>query len=150
VLVNLAIDSARTLSHYHDSIAHVNAFIDIMGNQKHRAAAIFPKPQDFVLHAHTREGIERAERFVEQEDFRVIDERAGESDALGHAPRKMMWIGIRKSLESDEPHEFVHFVLFFAQYAACNETGLDIAADSEPRKEIWILKKRDRVPHSAR
>jgi len=52
----------------------------------------------------------------------------------------MMWIGIRKSLESDEPHEFVHFVSFFAQYAAGNETGLDIGADSEPRKEIWILK----------
>jgi hypothetical protein len=93
------------------------------------------------LHAHTREGIERAERFVEQEDFRVIDERAGESDALGHAPRKMMWTGIRKSLESDEPHEFVYFVSFSAQYAAGNETGLDIAADSEPTERDLDLEK---------
>src|SRR6185437_9747357 len=140
VNVNLAIDSARTLSHYHDSITHVNGFIDIMGNQKHRAAAIFPKPQDFVLHAHTREGIERAERFVEQEDFRVINQRAGERNALGHAARKMMWVGIRKSLESDEPHEFADFAPFFAQNSARNETSLDIATNRKPGKQIRILK----------
>src|SRR5262245_59035352 len=71
--VNLAIDSARTLSHDHDSIAHVNCFIDIMGDEKHRGAAIFPKPQDFVLHKHACEGVQRAERFVQQENFRMID-----------------------------------------------------------------------------
>ena len=55
-------------------------------------------------------------------------------------PGKMMRIGIGKCLESDEPHEFVDFVSFFAQHSARDETGLDVAANSQPRKQIWILK----------
>jgi hypothetical protein len=85
-----------------------------VSDEKHCGAVIFPEPQHFVLHAHAREGIERAERFVEQENFRVIDECARQSNALGHTPGKMMRISIGKCLESDEPHELVHFVSFFA------------------------------------
>ena len=69
----------------------------------------------------------------------MIDECAGESDALSHTAGKMMRISISKSLESDEPHEFADFVSSFAQHPAGNEAGLDIAANSEPRKEIRIL-----------
>ena len=53
-----------------------------------------------------------------------------------------MWIGIGKRFESDEPHEFVHFSPFFLQHSARNETGLDVAANGQPRKKIWILKNK--------
>jgi hypothetical protein len=52
----------------------------------------------------------------------------------------MMRIGVSKRFESDQPHEFVHFISFFMQHTACNEPGLDITANSQPRKKIWILK----------
>ena len=41
-----------------------------MGDQEHGGAARLPESQHFVLHAHAGEGVERAERFVEQENFR--------------------------------------------------------------------------------
>jgi hypothetical protein len=137
---DVPVDSARTLSHDHDSITHVDGFIDVVSDEKHCGAAIFPEPQHFILQAHAGEGIERAERFVEEQNFRVIDECACQSNALGHAPGKMMRISIGKCLESDEPHEFVHFISFFAQHSTCYESSLDIAANRKPWKQIWVLK----------
>ena len=70
----------------------------------------------------------------------MIDQRAGEGDALRHAAGEVMWVRIGKRLECDQPHEFVDFVSFFAQHSARNEAGLDIVAHGEPWKKIRILK----------
>jgi hypothetical protein len=45
-----------------------------MGDEQHRGATILPQAQHFVLHPHAREGVERAERFIEQENFGMIDQ----------------------------------------------------------------------------
>ena len=74
-----------------------------------------PEAQHFILHPHAGEGVERAERFVEEKDFRMIDQRSRQGDALGHAAGKMMRISIGKCFEPDEAHEVVHFASFFAQ-----------------------------------
>ena len=76
--------------HDDDAVAHVDRFVDVVGDEEHRRAARLPEPQHFVLHPHAGEGVERAERFVEQQDFGVIDQRAGERDALGHAAGEMV------------------------------------------------------------
>ena len=54
----------------------------------------------------------------------------------------MMRIRIRKRFESDQPHEFVHFIPFFAQHSTCGEAGLNIAANSQPWEQIRILKNK--------
>src|SRR5262249_49533235 len=94
--IDLAIDAPRRRSDDEDAIAHVDGFIAVVGHEKHGGTAIFPEPEHFVLHPHAREGVERAERFIEQKHFGVIDQCACESNALGHAPGKMMWIRIAK------------------------------------------------------
>src|SRR6266566_863204 len=75
-ICNGLIDPARRLSHDHDAIAHINGFVDVMGNKQYGRAACLPESQDFILHPHASKGVERAERFVEQENFRVVDERS--------------------------------------------------------------------------
>ena len=69
----------------------------------------------------------------------MIDECACKRNTLGHATGKMMRIRIRKRFESDQPHEFVHFIPFFAQHSTRSEAGLNIAANGQPREQIWIL-----------
>ncbi len=140
--INLAIDSSGRLGHDQDAIAHVDRFINVVSDEQHRGAAIFPQTQHFVLHAHPREGVECPEGFIEQENLGVIDECARKGNALSHASGKMMWIRIGKRFESDQPHEFVHFISFFVQHAAGNEANLDVATNSQPRKQIWILKNK--------
>ena len=136
---NGPVDSSGPLRHDEDAVAHVDRFVDVVGDEKHRGAADLPEAQDFILHPHPREGIERAERFIEEKNSRVIDERTSESDPLGHPAGKMMRIGIRKSVESDEVHEFIDLVAILMENAPRDETGLDVAANSQPREKIWVL-----------
>src|SRR4029077_20455363 len=70
----------------------------------------------------------------------MIDECARKRNTLGHATGKVMRIRIRKRFESNQAHEFVHFIPFFAQHATRSEACLDIPAHSQPREQIWILK----------
>ena len=90
--VDLAIDASGRRGHDKDAIAHVNCLVYVMRDEKHGGAAIFPQAQYFVLHAHASERVERAEWFIEQKHFGMIDERAGEGDALRHATGKVMRI----------------------------------------------------------
>ncbi len=100
--------------HDDDAVAHVNGFVDVMRNEQHGGPAGLPKAQDFILHPHAGEGVERAERFIEQKNFGMIDQGASQGDALRHAAGKMMRIGIGETLPSPQAHEFVHFMAFFA------------------------------------
>src|SRR5215217_1157445 len=70
----------------------------------------------------------------------MIDECACQRNTLRHATGKVMRIGIRKRFKSNQPHELVHFIPFFAQHATRNEAGLNVSANSQPWEQIWILK----------
>src|SRR5436309_12171971 len=111
-----------------------------MGNKEYGGAACLPESQDFILHPHASKSVERAERFVEEENFRVVDERSRESNALGHAPGKMVRVSVAKRFEAHEAHEFVHLSSFLAQHSTRDEAGLDVATNGEPGKQIWVLK----------
>ena len=92
------IHSTGTGGHDDDAVAHVDRFIDVVGDQEHRGAAGLPEAQHFVLHSHAREGIECAERFVEEENLGMIDQRARQGDALSHAAGKMVRKGVGEML----------------------------------------------------
>ena len=83
--MNLAIDSPGRRGHDEDAMAHVDRFINVMGDEQHRGATILPQAQHFVLHPHAGESVERAERFIEQENFGMIDECSCKRNTLGHA-----------------------------------------------------------------
>src|SRR6516162_6848877 len=137
---NGLIDPARRLSHDHDAIAHVNRFVDIVGDEKHGGATVFPEAQHLILHTHPGKSIKRAERLVEQENLRVVNERSGKSNALGHAPGEMVRVSVAKCFQPHESHQFVHLISFLTQHPTRDKTGLDVAANAKPGKQIWILK----------
>jgi hypothetical protein len=140
--VDLAIDSAGRLGHDDDPITHVDGFINVMRDEEHCRATVFPQPQHFILHPHACESVERTERFIEQENFGMIDKCACKGNSLSHATGKMMRIRIRKRFEPDQPHEFVHFIAFFSQYTASNQAGFDIPANRQPRKQVRVLENK--------
>jgi len=137
--VDGAFDAAGAGGHDDDFVAHVDGFIDVVGDEDHGGAAVFPEAQDFILHAHAGEGVEGAEGFIEEEDFGVVDKGAGEGDALGHAAGELVGIRGGELFEADEAHEVVDFAAFFAEDAAGDEAGFDVGADGEPGEEVRIL-----------
>src|SRR5256885_5530631 len=43
-------------------------------------------------------------------------------------------------LQSDESHEFIHFMPLDMQHSARNQAGFNIAANGQPREKVWVLK----------
>ena len=99
-----------------------------------------PKAQHFILHTHAGEGVERAEWFVEQKNFGMINQGARQSYALCHAARKMMRISVGEGFQADEAHEFIDLTAFLLKHTARNQARFNITTHRQPRKKIGILK----------
>ena len=141
---NDLLDPTGTRSHDNDAVAHVDGFVDVMSNKQHGSAVGAPEAQHFILHTHAGKGIERAEWFVEQEHFGMVNHRPRDRNALGHASREMMRKGISKGFQTYQTHEFIDLTAFLFQHTARDEAGFDVASHGEPRKKIRILK--DKAP----
>jgi hypothetical protein len=129
-----AFDPSRPLRHDDDPVAHIDRFVDVVGNQEHRRPARLPEPKDFVLHPHPGKRVERTKWFVEEQHLWMIDQGASKRDPLGHAPGEMMRISVRKIFESHQPHEFVHLVPFLLENMARYQPRFDISPDRQPRE----------------
>jgi len=123
---NSLFDSSRTLGHDDNAIAHINCLVDVVSDEEHGRAPGLPKTKHFILHAHTRKGIERAEGLIEKQRFRMIDKRACQSNALRHPAGKMVWIGVGKTLQTDKPHKFIYLMSLFVENMPGDETRLDV------------------------
>src|SRR5215218_6370862 len=110
-----------------------------MRHEQHRGSPRFPEPQHFILHLHAGEGVQRPEWFIEQQDFRMIDERPREGDALRHAAGEMVWKCIGEGFEANETHELIHFIALLVKYSARYQSRLDVTADREPREKVRVL-----------
>src|ERR1700704_1259177 len=56
------------------------------------------KSSSRLIHLIARNGIERAERLVHQQELRVVDERPADRDALAHPARQLMRLLVREVL----------------------------------------------------
>ena len=76
-------DPARV--HHHDAVGRAHGR-EAMGDDQRRSPS--HQPLERLLHQPLAFGVERAGRFVEQQDRRVAQQRAGDRDALALAARK--------------------------------------------------------------
>ncbi|MNR32827.1 hypothetical protein D3C85_1504500 [compost metagenome] len=83
-----------------------------MGDQDHGDFFLGPDVLQLALQARTGQGIERTQRFIQQEHARSIDQAAGDRHALRHAAGYLMWVGIDKVLEADQFDVLAHGVAF--------------------------------------
>ncbi|MND62192.1 hypothetical protein D3C80_534680 [compost metagenome] len=60
-----------------------------MGDHHHRVAEAGVDFHDRILKMGAGEGVQRAERFIEQQDLRFHGKRTGNADALFHAARNL-------------------------------------------------------------
>ena len=97
------------------------------------------------LHADDEVGIERRQRFVEQQDARLGDQRPGERHALTLSTRERIYIAFGK-LSDAEPIDPVERFPATADgiLTAHLEAKLDVLADVEEREQC------ERLPHHRR
>ena len=61
-----------------------------------------PDAEQLAAHDQPRDRVERAERLVEEQHVGIDGQGAGHLDALFHAPRELLRIGLLEALEADE------------------------------------------------
>ena len=84
-------------------VGQENGLLHVVRHEQHRAAVSSQMRSSSCLHVVAGLRVERAERFVHQQDLRAHRERAGDGHALLHAARERVRVGV---LEARQAHGF--------------------------------------------
>ena len=79
--------AGRELRHDH-AVGKLDGFVDIVRHEDDGAALRLPDAEQFAAHDEPRDGVERAEGFVEKQHVRVDGQRARDLQPLLHAARR--------------------------------------------------------------
>ena len=97
--------------HDRDVVAHLDRLQEVVGDEDHGLVHDALEPEQLVLHLAPDQGVEGAERLVEQHDIRVDRECARQADALLHAARELARVVALPAGQSDQ---LEHFLRLFA------------------------------------
>jgi hypothetical protein len=89
----------------------------------------------------SREGIESAERLIDQEDFGMSYLRPRQGNSLDHPTRKMMRMNIGKPAQPYDADEFVDSATSLAGHSQRHKTSLNVSSTRERREQVrvcWI------------
>src|ERR1700716_1561131 len=75
---------ARPDRHHRDPVGQQDRLGDVMGDEDHRLAGALPDCKQHRMHPAARKGVERAERLVHQQDFRLDRECPRDLQSLSH------------------------------------------------------------------
>jgi hypothetical protein len=74
-----------------DAIGEAQGLLDVVGDQQDGWLVCPAEGRHQVLHLQAREGIERGERLVEEQQLRLANQGAGQGHPLGLAARQGPW-----------------------------------------------------------
>src|SRR6476646_4644210 len=87
-------DATRTRRHDDDAIAEKDRLRDRVRDEDDGLAAGLPDALQFEVHSLARQGIQRTERLVHQENFRIARQCPANAGALLHAPGQLVRIAV--------------------------------------------------------
>ena len=87
---------------HRDAVAHRQRLFLVVRDVDERDPDLLLDPLELDLHLLAELEVEGAERLVEEEDARPVDDRAGQRDALALPARELQRLALA---EADEPHD---------------------------------------------
>src|ERR1700758_4392110 len=86
------LERRRARGQHEHAVGERNRFFEVVRDEHHRARIRRPQLQQLVLHQRASLHVERGERLIHQQDFRLVDESLRERHTLSHAARQLMRI----------------------------------------------------------
>ncbi len=129
--------------HHHDGIGHGEGFFLIVGDVEEGDAQFLLHALQFQLHLLTQLQIQRAQRLVQQKHLRLVDQRAGDGNALLLAAGKRLHGALFVALHLDEAQHAVHALsdLRLGQFAQLEAEG-DVVKDVQVGERGRISERR--------
>ena len=135
------------LVEHRDAIRHRKGFALVVGDEDEGKAKRALQCLEFALHVLAKFEVERAERFVEQQDLGPDDQRAGEGDPLPLAAGQLAGLALF------HPEQLDHLELFGAQlvafrlaHAADHQAIANVVEHVHVREQSIVLKDRVHRP----
>ena len=126
--------------HQDDAVGKGQRLAEIVGHEQHGLARVLPEIEQHRMHVELGVGIERAERLVHQQDFRLRDQGTHQRHALPHAARQRRRIEAAKAVEAGLVDRFLDpRAAFGSRDARELQRVADIALDRAPRKQRVLL-----------
>ena len=125
------------------AVAHRERLLLVVGHVDERDADLLLDGLELDLHLLAELEVERAERLVEEQDARPVDERAGERDPLALAARQLAGLALVVALEADHPERLgdARRPLGLRDLADHQAVG-DVVADGHVREQRVVLEDR--------
>ena len=90
-----------SLVEHGDAVAHRERLLLVVGDVDERDAEVALERLEEDLHLLAQLEVERAERFVEEEDRRPVDDRARQRDPLALAARELHRLAVAETRQAD-------------------------------------------------
>src|SRR5215470_15774753 len=131
------------LIQHRDAIAHRQRLLLVVRHVDEGDADLALHPQQLELHLLAELEIERAERLVQQQHLRLVDDRAGQRDALALAAGELRRLA---RAEPGQPYHLQGAVHLLAPlgpgHAADAQAVLDVPPDRHVREQRVVLEHR--------
>ena len=95
-----------SIFHYGYSVADLEGFEEVVGDEDHGLLDELLELYELVLHFSPDKRVEGAEGLIEEKDLGVYGEGPGQPDALVHATAQLVGVAL---LPSHQPHQFDYF-----------------------------------------
>ena len=134
------LDPSRPARHHHHAVGEVHGLLHRMRDEQHGARMTPRQAHQLLLHHHARLRIQRAEGFVHQQHLRVQHIGARNGDALLHAARELVRVGL---LVAAKPHQLDVVsdasAPLLGRHALGDQAELDVVPDALPGKQRELL-----------
>ena len=143
VHLDLGDDAAGIGGEHQDAVAHQHRFLDIVRDQQDAAdrhAAFAPEVEKVGAQRFGGEHVERGERLVHQQQLGIDHQRAREADALAHAARQLLRVGVFEPVEADQVDGGQRpLAALLRRHALRFQPQLDVLLDREPGEQREAL-----------
>jgi hypothetical protein len=129
-------------AHHQDSIGQSDSLIDVVRDEQDAGLMVGDEFANEIVHADTRERVERGERLVQQQKLRLLHQRAGEGHALRLSTGKVARPIVEPIAEPDLSKRGRGPLARVRHMKA----ERDIAPETVPRQQAMFLKHNCRPP----
>ncbi|MNZ33319.1 hypothetical protein D3C78_506640 [compost metagenome] len=135
----LRLDPRRPLAEHQHPVGQQQRLFHVVGDQQRAVALLLPQAHQFLLHGDAGQGVELAQRFVEDQQARLVDQRPRQRHPLRHATGELARPGPGEGGQADLGQRRIDPLAIPRQAAAGLRAEGDVVPHASPGVERRVL-----------